>query len=174
MIRLTEGAYCRYAVAREMTGVNLWVERTPHGCTKQTEHANFHHNVLSNYSWKSVFFLGNLMVFLAFYYVIRVFEWSWTFALPRTNIVPERWWLEDYFAFGKVYFQSELLVFREDIPFFCPGVIQPIGQSTDWYGYGLVPRRVAIWSSTLMTRWWNWKTPSSNQSWKHWSRIAAR
>ena len=26
-------------------------------------------------------------------------------ALPKTNIAPENWWLEDEFPFGKAYFQ---------------------------------------------------------------------
>ena len=25
--------------------------------------------------------------------------------LPETNIAPENWWLEDYFPFGKAFFQ---------------------------------------------------------------------
>ena len=26
--------------------------------------------------------------------------------LPKFNIAPEKWWLEDYFPFGMVYFQG--------------------------------------------------------------------
>ena len=37
---------------------------------------------------------------------------SW-FTLPETNIAPENGWLEDYFPFGKAYFQGRTVSFRE-------------------------------------------------------------
>ena len=33
--------------------------------------------------------------------------------LPETNIAPENQWLEDYFPFGKPYFQGRTVSFRE-------------------------------------------------------------
>ena len=33
--------------------------------------------------------------------------------LPETNVAPEIWWLEDYFPFGKTYFQVQVVSFRE-------------------------------------------------------------
>ncbi len=30
----------------------------------------------------------------------------WGFTIPETNIAPENGWLEDYFPFGKAYFQG--------------------------------------------------------------------
>ena len=32
---------------------------------------------------------------------------------PETNIAPENGWLEDYFPFGKAYFQGRTVSFRE-------------------------------------------------------------
>ncbi len=37
---------------------------------------------------------------------------------PKTNrLAPEKWWLEDYFPFGKAYFRGRTVSFREGIPF---------------------------------------------------------
>ena len=33
--------------------------------------------------------------------------------LPKFNIAPEKWWLEDYFPIGKVTFQGRIVKLRE-------------------------------------------------------------
>ena len=44
------------------------------------------------------------------------FIWKNT-TLPETNIAPENGWLEDYFPFGKAYFQGRTVSFRDGIFF---------------------------------------------------------
>ena len=38
-----------------------------------------------------------------------------TNTLPETNIAPENGWLEDYFPFGKRYFQGQTVSFGESM-----------------------------------------------------------
>ena len=76
--------------------------------------------------------------------VLSMIDW---YTLPKFNMVPEKWWLEDYFPIGKITFQGRAVKLQEGrycLPFFTAKEVFQ-GHPCDWKYVGGCMINLCVW-----------------------------
>jgi len=95
----------RFTLSSQLEGLELPARETLalHHREAEVFQPNHQRGWVGNEFWEGLPFFRSRM------------KWSKIFTLPKFNIAPQKWWLEDYFPFGMVYFQVRTVSFRECI-----------------------------------------------------------